>query len=130
MSGAYDGQTGASVFSPNDGQIHPDLFCSSSRLDLLCAVVREYGQGVPTDVSPHLISNTPSQLTRLHGSREKLRRVPHVQIHWAYIHAHGVCPSDSCSGSRLGSTDLGAILHQKTSLYLITRIEISHFHTS
>ena len=46
-----------SVFSPDDGQTRTDLCCSGSRPCLLCAVGREYGQGVPTDVSPHLISN-------------------------------------------------------------------------
>ena len=45
-----------SVFSPNDGQTLTDLCCSGSRPCFLCAVAREYGQGAPTDVSPHLIS--------------------------------------------------------------------------
>ena len=46
-----------SVFSPDDGQTLTDLCCSGSRPCFLCAVDREYGQGAPTDVSPHLISN-------------------------------------------------------------------------
>ena len=57
MSGAVNRHTVASVFSPDDGQIHPDLCCSDIRPDLLCAVVREYRQGAPTYISPHLISN-------------------------------------------------------------------------
>ena len=63
VSGTVNGNTVVSVFSPDDGQTHPDLFCSVSRLDFLCAKVREYGQGAPRDVSPHLISNTSSSST-------------------------------------------------------------------
>ena len=56
-TGVIHGQTVVSVFSPDDGQTLTDLCCSGSRPCFLCAVDREYGQGAPTDVSPHLISN-------------------------------------------------------------------------
>ena len=51
MSGAVDGQTGVSVFSPGDGQVIL-IYAVLAAGQTLCV------QGAPTDLSPHFISNS------------------------------------------------------------------------